>query len=1286
MNKKRGTVKKNVNTSIVPPIQPVEDLHYKKEIICNNGKNIRRIFHIADIHIRMNNERDKEYEIVFRRLVDELKKDIDDKSIIVIAGDVMHEGYIYSGTSLKLVIKLFKKLLNLYPVILIAGNHDIKKNRTEYYDSLDPLRKITKECKHKLYYLRESGVYTYNNIYFGVSSVLDEKIIKAEYIPNDEKHKIAIYHGIVNGCLLQNGMRGEATNKITFNGYDLVLLGDIHKFQIMEGNMGYSSSLLQQNFGESIDEHGLISWQYNGDKKRFIPQFLQIKSDYGQIVYKIQNGKLVGDYPIDYCKNNNYIYPHNLKVRIIYENTEYQKVNEIVDVITDQLNKLNNNVISVSKVRESSEIKKGTTELINKLRKMENTKGYEQMIEDYYNDIYVDKNKKDEEYIKNTKKELRNIMEYNALISKNIKMPKNDDKFVTWIPLNFRFRNMFIYGKTENYIDFTKMNGIQGLIGENYSGKSSLIDAILFCIYGEHTKSKGVAMIINRNLDLKGDKVECTIQISANKEIYEISREAVIGKSKVQMPKFITCISHIDNKGTKKNLGKDQSIINNIVGKYEHFLISNGLLQKKKDLFFESEKKQIAILKDILGIKYFDELNDKASEDITKSKNKYLDLYKNNSPDYGKQLYETKKEKEINLTNITQKIESIKNNINDLRDNHKMMLSGIKKIDSKKYKINTKTFNVDKEKEKIDSLQQHIADLEKFNDTLNNNLMSVEYTESQRNSIIDKHTQFEKDKKEKIMYVNDKIQKFKKKIKCLYQVNDINSLQVQQQQLLNDKEDLLNELEIIHQKESDLATKKNKKKELKNMCDKYEEFMISIKNNDMEKNIKKKEMETLKKTQKKLIEHEYDKNCKYCVSNPFTIEAKNAVETLNKKDNEYKNICSKIESLQNESNKYKKFNDEYIKIKKEISDLKSYVNTKNNIDKNMLKIVSKLEEIKLDIDKCNINENNKKYNSKYESKIITLEHNLSELNSVVNEEYNKLIQSENELNKIKMEILKNENEILTMKNNINDINNNINEYNHFIDNNNNKIDNDNLLKKISLIESDIKTLNHELVKYESQLTSLHKEIAKDEEKIEVYEKSINDMNLLKDKLNFLYKYEHMTGDDGIQLLLLTKYLKNIEDRANIILAETTDFTIKIDTSDIDEDNKKKTRKQVISDGIIKPSKSRKKKINIYRVNKKGVCVDIGSCSGFELYIINISLRIGISENMVYNKADWFIIDEGDMMASDENNLMKTVNVLEILKSVVKFVILISHCGTIRSFCDSQLYIIKKDGSSHISNK
>ena len=64
----------------------------------------------------------------------------------------------------------------------------------------------------------------------------------------------------------------------------------------------------------------------------------------------------------------------------------------------------------------------------------------------------------------------------------NSVIPEADiQRNVHWKLKRFEFDNMFSYGEN-NVVDFTKLGGVVGLFAANASGKSSLLDALCFCL------------------------------------------------------------------------------------------------------------------------------------------------------------------------------------------------------------------------------------------------------------------------------------------------------------------------------------------------------------------------------------------------------------------------------------------------------------------------------------------------------------------------------------------------------------------------------------------------------------------------------------------------------------------------------------------------------------------------------------------------------------------------------------------------------------------------------------
>ncbi len=285
-------------------------------IILNSNININTIFHISDIHIRRY-DRHSEYETVFNNLYNYLNSVKNNNSIIVITGDVLHAKDNLTPDCVVKCYKFFKSLADIMPVILIAGNHDMVESNKTIKDSIEAI--LSERNIENLYYFKNSGIYQYGNIIFGVSSLLDNQFIKADDIIDNYNGNInnmlliGLYHGPVGACNTAVGVVLNGDKQVSdFDGYDFVLLGDIHKFQYVDNNkkMAYASSLISQNFAETDDYHGLLVWD------------LVNKNSYYKIIdnpYRFMKADIIGgimiynNNQIDY---NIFIFPNHAKIRL----------------------------------------------------------------------------------------------------------------------------------------------------------------------------------------------------------------------------------------------------------------------------------------------------------------------------------------------------------------------------------------------------------------------------------------------------------------------------------------------------------------------------------------------------------------------------------------------------------------------------------------------------------------------------------------------------------------------------------------------------------------------------------------------------------------------------------------------------------------------------------------------------------------------------------------------------------------------------------------------------------
>jgi DNA repair exonuclease SbcCD nuclease subunit len=255
---------------------------------------IKKIIHIADIHIRTFKMHDVYGEVfkAFFKECRELVKDYErDEVRIVIVGDLVHQKITISNESITLLSWFLKKLEQIAPVVIVAGNHDLLENNKNRLDSITPVVNLLEGLE--INYLKgESACHLDNNIVWCNYSIFDDNNrpdIEAARAEHGDKRYIGLYHAPVQGAQTDGGFQLEhSTTFEHFEGCDMVLLGDIHMRQHWNYQgcpIAYPSSLIQQNFGETVSKHGFLWWDV-ADKT--FEEF-DIETRYGFYQFKIKS-------------------------------------------------------------------------------------------------------------------------------------------------------------------------------------------------------------------------------------------------------------------------------------------------------------------------------------------------------------------------------------------------------------------------------------------------------------------------------------------------------------------------------------------------------------------------------------------------------------------------------------------------------------------------------------------------------------------------------------------------------------------------------------------------------------------------------------------------------------------------------------------------------------------------------------------------------------------------------------------------------------------------------------
>ena len=671
-------------------------------------KKLKYIHHISDIQIR-NLRRHSEYEEVFERTYREIEKN-KDNSVVYIGGDIAHSKTDMSPELVDQLSRLFKNLSDIVPTIIIAGNHDCNLNNLSRLDVLTP---IVNNLNHpNLHYLKDSGVYKCADVSFVVWDcwTKEEDFILADDVEGDTK--VVLFHGTVDRAETDLGFHLPSDVHIDkFKGYDLGLLGDIHKRQHLnkEETISYCGSLVQQNHGEGLS-HGYLLWDVPKRKSKYI----EIPNDYGYITLDIDGGELPEIKRM----------PKKARVRIRASNTQPSElkkclailhkkygIKEIVVTRTDALyntDRVRNDKITVGDISESDV-------QFNLIQKYLNNNHH------VTDDVML---------------KIKNINE-----SLNQSIPEEEVyRNVHWKIKTFEFENMFSYGG-DNKVDFQKLNGVVGIFAPNASGKSSLLDALSFCLFDTCTRAFRAENVLNNK---KGD-FYCKLNFEVDGQDYFIEKKAKKqrkGNVKVDID-FYT----LDDGGEKISMNGDQRRttqvnIRKVIGTYDDFILTALSSQTDNSVFIEkTQKEKKTLLAQFMGLEIFDKLWSSANEEI-REVSAILKNFKRN--DWERELSDIKTNKE------------------EFEKKHDKLLEAQEVIDKTKKVQEDSVRELTRKLKTIDKSISNIDELEDERDSINESINGIKNQHKSASKDYDARVNDKQDLENKISFHadNDTLQKY----------------------------------------------------------------------------------------------------------------------------------------------------------------------------------------------------------------------------------------------------------------------------------------------------------------------------------------------------------------------------------------------------------------------------------------------------------------------------------------------------------------------------------------------
>ena len=699
-----------------------------------------RFAHLADTHIR-NLKYHKEYRVVFERLYKKLAKQKPD--YIIHCGDIAHTKTQISPEFVQMCSDFFRNLADIAPTYVILGNHDGNLRNSSRQDALTPI--VNALGHENLYLLRDSGeVPLRDNFSLNVLSVFDED----NWQPPSNKDcvSIALYHGSISNCQTDAGWtmeRGENDLSI-FDDFDYGFLGDIHKTnQALDklGKVRYPGSTIQQNHGETNDK-GYLLWDIK-DKDNFTVKHYAIKNPKPFVTIVLTPaGRIPKNAAVQKGARLRLVSENNLPLGVVRKAVEASKVRFKPEAITY--------------VNRSAGERGNVEDLTNGLvqEDLRDLAIQEELIEEYLKDFQASSASLEKVYELNRK--------YKAIAEEQEEVSRN----VNWRIKHLEWDNLFNYAEN-NSINFANMNGIVGILGKNFSGKSSIIDSLLYTMYNTTSKHNRKNLnIINQN------KEDCRgyVEIDVGTRTYMIERTSKKYQKKLKGKVTTEAKTDVDFRVLDNATGEEKELnglsrldtdknIRKIFGTIDDFLMTSMASQLGSLSYInEGSTKRKEILAKFLDLEIFENKFRKAKEDATDMRGV---LRRSEDREFENEIKKARTEFARNDTSILIKQRECQN----IQKNTQDMLSEFSGIDAKVRSLPTEIINIHEVKKELIDQREMLATFKKQNESSNKDLHESKTMLSKLANFLETFDVSSLEEKQRLIEENyDKLDKIEKEI------------------------------------------------------------------------------------------------------------------------------------------------------------------------------------------------------------------------------------------------------------------------------------------------------------------------------------------------------------------------------------------------------------------------------------------------------------------------------------------------------------------------------------------
>jgi DNA repair exonuclease SbcCD ATPase subunit len=1222
------------------------------------GKCIKNAYHCSDIHIRLNS-RHEEYREVFDRFYSMLS--VNPNGIIVCCGDILHSKNELSPDCIVLVLDFLESLAKIMPTFIIAGNHDAVLTNMDKMDSLSGI--LNRREIPGLYYLKNSGIYRYNNIVFGVSSLLDGTHIYADSIHRRSGDVlVGLYHGSVGSPLNDLGFKISGEKPLSeFIGYDLVMLGDIHKYQYLnnEKTVAYSSSLISQNFGECDNYHGFLEWD-----------LLTKESMYRIVPNEYRHIRLFFDKQLELS------IPSKCSLQVNISKNQEKNDNEYFGCLMEFKNMIKTKYpfVRTSYVYLDNDTNKSLSNTTENL--CENMLTY---ISSRYPSILSD----------DTKWIMENIDWQSSQSSTN----------VHWTLLYMEWDNMCKYGPN-NKMDFRKLtlNGMNGLIAPNSAGKSTFIDIITFLLFSRMNR-----VIANRKhvqpdiINMNSKKCRGSIYFSTSpNDIYMV--EKLVSRTN---DKDIKMVSHfyklIENSGgdytwdgryfireclTGKDRLETDKKVSEIIGTYDDFVFHSLFLQFDNPSFRKmSPKDRKDFMYRLFSLDFLTKQHMGVKENLKKIKNTVEILNKSRNNMNYIVLDERRSEIEKELEILCNQDQQIRNELEELIN---------RKDDLNKRLVPVSSNRIISELDNNVNLNRMLLINNCLDDVREFNFVNKQSEIMEENAIFMKQTQIEKDD------INTKIIEYISKKDKLEEIGDFDygrlnvlrgehfpeniSDKIAELRFRFDKckplekpertqEECIQLISVLDTAISKINLVKKSIEIDENVPIRYQEYQMNILSNEQIYHSIHLLQQAIKDTEEN---YEFNQECVICMKNPMIVQLTNMRKEIVDKEASLKQIDNSVVEDYARYKVLKSSNDiEEQRLEKARASLKQLRHQRDELELELSVIIRydeyvKMENYRRQYDELLIkhqeyqeyhnllkmetiflaNDQKKKQNDILDRKISKCREDLDRVSRLRCSNYDNLVLELEDYKKY--EINRNQlktDQLLVL--------NEIELYKKMVHN--------------SEIEIELSSVKELIVKKGVVTNELNikrnqfqHELGEIVGKISVYEKNILDLAFYNVELRRLEYLESILSVDGFSLYLLETNLANISSGVSEILIPMIGVSLKLCIEDND---------------LVMYS---------YRVgagDKNEVRLD--TFGGMEQFMLDLSFRILSLRYTMLPRSNLFILDE-TFSCFDNANLGQVTGLYDLLYSLFDHIIMITHLDKLKETISNMITISNTNGNARIN--